>query len=85
MAKLKSERGEINVRQNTEPAYAVKVGKIEYFEKFRGIGRILQSDVTTIPFLSWRTTYPVKEGDVVNYRLEMGPLGLHAVDIAKMP
>ena len=63
----------------------LKVGKIEYFEKFSGMGRILQKDVTTIPFHSQRTTYPVKEGDVVNYRLAMGPLGLYAVDITKKP
>jgi len=62
----------------------LKVGKIEYFEKFSGAGRILQKDATTIPFHSWRTTYPVREGDIVNYRLEMGPLGLQAVDVANV-
>ena len=61
----------------------MKVGRIEYFEKFSGVGRIVQNDVTTIPFHSLRTTYPVKEGDVVNYRLEIGPLGWQAVDITK--
>lgn len=70
--------------QRREAESAVKVGKIEYFEKFSGTGRILQEDATTIPFHSWRTTYPVKEGDIVNYRLEMGSLGLQAVDIANV-
>lgn len=41
--------------------------------------------ITRISFHSNRTTYSVKEGDVVNYRLEMGPMGWHAVDIAKKP
>ena len=62
----------------------LKVGKIEYFEKFSCMGRILQKDATTIPFHGWRATYPVKEGDLVNYRLEMGPLGLQAVDITNL-
>ncbi len=62
----------------------LKVGKIEYFEKFSGAGRILQKDGTTITFYGWRTTYPIKEGDIVNYRLESGSLGLQAVDIANL-
>lgn len=70
--------------QRKEVEDSLKVGKIEYFEKFSGTGRIRQKDATTIPFHSWRTTYSVKEGDIVHYRLEMGPLGLQAVDIANV-
>ena len=85
MAKSKSEDMRSDAQERNQAEDPLKVGKIEYFEKFSGMGRILQSDVTTIPFHSRRTTYPVKEGDVVNYRLEMGPLGLQAVDITKKP
>ncbi|GGA86560.1 hypothetical protein [Puia dinghuensis] len=85
MAKFKSEDTHSDARERNQAEDPLKVGKIEYFEKFSGMGRILQSDVTTIPFHSRRTTYPVREGDVVNYRLEMGPSGLQAVDIAKRP
>ena len=82
MAKDTLGNAERGTGQGKEAEDWLKVGKIEYFEKFTGIGRILQKDATTIAFRSWRTTYPVKEGDIVNYRLEMGPLGLQAVDIA---
>lgn len=84
MAKDTSGNAERGSGQEKEAEDWLKVGKIEYFEKFRGIGRILQKDATTIEFRSWRTTYPVKEGDIVNYRVEMGPLGLEAVDIANV-
>lgn len=85
MATFKSEDRQSGSRERDQAEDALKEGKVEYFEKFSGTGRILQKDVTTIPFNSWRTTYPVREGDVVNYRLERGPLGLHAVDITKKP
>ena len=85
MAKVKSQEVDDNVQQKIEGQDLLKVGKIDYFEKFSGMGRILQKDVTTIPFHSWRATYPVREGDVVNYRIEMGSLGLQAVDITKKP
>lgn len=81
MIRSKAEQADTGAGPGEEAADTLKVGKIEYFEKFSGIGRILQKDATTIPFHSWRTTYPVKEGDIVNYRLEMGPLGLQAVDV----
>jgi len=84
MANDISGNAERGVGQGKEAEDRLKVGKIEYFEKFSGMGRILQKDATTIEFRSWRTTYPVKEGDIVNYRLEMGPLGLQAVDIANV-
>jgi len=84
MAKLKAGHADRDAGQGKETEDALKIGKIEYFEKFSGMGRILQKDATTITFHSWRTTYPVKEGDIVNYRLEMGPLGLQAVDIASV-
>lgn len=84
MAKDTSGNAERGAGQGKEAEDCLKVGKIEYFEKFSGIGRILQKDATMIVFSSWRTTYPVKEGDIVNYRLEMGSLGLQAVDIANV-
>ena len=84
MAKVTSGNAERGAGQGKVAEDWLKVGKIEYFEKFSGIGRILQQDATTIEFRSWRTTYPVKEGDIVNYRLEMGSLGLEAVDIASV-
>ena len=84
MARSKAEHADRGAGQRKETGGPLKVGKIEYFEKFSGMGRILQKDATTIPFHSWRTTYPVKEGDMVSYRLEMGPLGLQAIDVANM-
>jgi hypothetical protein len=85
MSKFKSGGGDSRVRPEDEAQDQLRVGKIEYFEKFSGKGRIIQNDVTIIPFYSYRTTYPVKEGDIVNYRIEMGPMGLQAVDITKKP
>ena len=85
MAKIKSEDMHSNPREGNQAQDPLKEGKVEYFEKFSSIGRILQGDATTIPFHGWRTAYPVKEGDVVHYRLEMGPFGLQAVDITKKP
>ena len=62
-----------------------KEGKIDYFDKFRSFGVILQRDDTRIFFHNSRTTYPVREGDLVNYQVENGPSGWHAVNITKMP
>ena len=84
MKKSIAENADPGAGKEEEAKGLLKVGKIEYFEKFSGMGRILQKDATTIPFHSWRTTYPVMEGDIVNYRLEMGSLGLQAVDIANV-
>lgn len=82
MARAKAEHADRGAEQRNESEGPLKVGKVQYFEKFSGSGLILQKDATTISFHSWRATYPVKEGDIVNYRLEMGPLGLQAVDVA---
>ena len=84
MAKDTAVHTEPGAGQRKGPEDQLKVGKIEYFEKFSGAGRILQKDGTTISFHGWRATYPVKEGDTVNYRLELGPLGLQAVDITNL-
>lgn len=82
MAKYNAEHADRGAGRSNELAGQLKVGKVEYFEKFSGVGRILQKDASTISFYSWRATYPVKEGDIVKYRLKMGPLGLQAVDVA---
>ena len=84
MAKEKVVHTEPGAGQRKGAEDELKVGKIEYFEKFSGAGRIRQKDGTTITFHGMRTTYPVKEGDIVNYRLESGLLGIQAVDIANL-
>ena len=85
MAKIKSKEVQSDSRERDQAQDPLKEGRIEYFEKFSGTSSILQNDGTTILFHNWRATYPVREGDVVNYRLELGPLGWRAVDITKKP
>lgn len=58
-------------------------GKIDYFDNSKGFGFILQNDGAKIFFHISRTTYPVKEGDMVNYTIERGPKGWTAVDVTK--
>lgn len=62
-----------------------KVGRIDYFDGFRNFGVILQRDESRIYFHNSRTTYRIREGDLVNYKLENGPNGWQAVDITKVP
>jgi cold shock CspA family protein len=61
----------------------IKEGKIDYFNGSKGFGFIIQSDGEKIFFHINQTTYPVREGDVVNYTVERGPKGYNAVGVAK--
>jgi len=63
----------------------LKEGKIHYFDSSKGFGFIVQEDGTKIFFHVNQTTYPVKEGDVVNFTVERGPKGWNAVDVSKKP
>ena len=61
----------------------MKEGKIDYFNGSKGFGFIIQTDGEKIFFHINQTTYPVREGDVVNYTVERGPKGYNAVGVAK--
>jgi len=61
----------------------VKEGRIDYCNGSKGFGFIIQNDGEKIFFHINQTTYPVKEGDVVNYTVERGPKGYNAVGVAK--
>ena len=61
----------------------MKEGKIDYFNGSKGFGFIIQNDGEKIFFHINQTTYPVREGDVVNYTVERGPKGYNAVGVAK--
>lgn len=82
---VKAEDIDISVPNRNGAEDPLKVGKIDYFDGFRGYGIILQKDESRIFFHVSRTTYAVKEGDYVNYQLERGPKGWHAVDVTKAP
>jgi cold shock CspA family protein len=74
---------EIGVSRSKEADDPIKEGKIDFFDGSRGFGFIIQNDGDKIFFHINQTTYPVKEGDVVNYGIERGPKGWNAVDVAK--
>ena len=76
---------EIGVSRSKEADDPIKEGKIDFFDGSRGFGFIIQNDGDKIFFHINQTTYPVKEGDVVNYSIERGPKGWNAVGVAKKP
>lgn len=63
----------------------LKEGKIDYFDGSKGFGFIIQTNGEKVFFHINQTTYPVKEGDWVNYTVERGPKGWNAVDVTKKP
>jgi cold shock CspA family protein len=74
---------EIGVSRSKEADDPIKEGKIDFFDGSRGFGFIIQNDGDKIFFHINQTTYPVKEGDVVNYSIERGPKGWNAVGVTK--
>ena len=74
---------EIGVPRNREIDDPIKEGKIDYFDSSKGFGFIIQNDGTKVFFHINQTTYPVREGDVVNFTVERGPKGYNAVGVAK--
>lgn len=76
---------DIGVRKREDNEDPLKEGKIDYFDRSKGFGFILQNDGVKIFFHINQTTYPVKEGDVVNFTVERGPKGWNAVDVTKKP
>jgi cold shock CspA family protein len=63
----------------------LKEGRIDYFDKSKGFGFIIQDNGAKIFFHINQATYPVREGDVVNFTVERGHKGLNAVDVTKKP
>ncbi|HEV3414946.1 MAG TPA: cold shock domain-containing protein [Puia sp.] len=76
---------EIGVPKWREAEDPLKEGRIDYFDNSKGFGFIIQNDGTKVFFHINQTTYPVKEGDIVNFTVERGPKGWNAVDVAKKP
>ncbi|HET6252929.1 MAG TPA: cold shock domain-containing protein [Puia sp.] len=76
---------EIGVPKRQETDDPLKEGKIDYFDRSKGFGFILQNDGTKVFFHINQTTYAVKEGDVVTFMVERGPKGWNAVDVTKKP
>src|SRR5580698_4864434 len=74
---------EIGVPKNREIDDPIKEGKIDYFDSSKGFGFIIQNDGTKVFFHINQTTYPVREGDVVNFTVERGPKGWNAVGVSK--
>lgn len=58
-------------------------GRIDYFDASKGFGFIIQNTGLKIFFHISQATYPVNEGDIVNFTVERGPKGLKAVGVAK--
>jgi cold shock CspA family protein len=82
---INAEDIEIGVPKRDDTEDPLKEGKINYFDGSKGFGFILQEDGTKIFFHVNQTTYPVREGDAVNFTVERGPKGWNAVDVAKKP
>ena len=76
---------EIGVPKRIEEEEPIKEGKIDYYDGSKGFGFILQNDGAKIFFHINQTTYPVREGDWVNYTIERGPKGWNAVGVTKKP
>ena len=74
---------EIGVPKTEHTESLLKEGKVDFFNQSKGFGFILQNDGAKVFFHINQATYPVKEGDIVNYSVERGPKGLNAVDVAK--
>lgn len=74
---------EIGVTKLREVEEPLREGKIDYFDKSKGFGFILQKNGEKIFFHISQATYPVMEGDIVDYSVENGPRGLNAVRVAK--
>jgi cold shock CspA family protein len=85
MRVVRAEEIEIGVPKHSDTEDQPKEGKIHYFDGTKGFGFIIQEDGTKIFFHINQATYPVKEGDVVNYLVERGPKGWNAVDVTKKP
>src|ERR1700761_3231158 len=67
---INAEDIEIGVPKRSEMEDPLKEGKIHYFDGSKGFGFIVQEDGTKIFFHVNQTTYPVREGDVVNFTVE---------------
>jgi cold shock CspA family protein len=82
---INAEDIEIGVPKREDNEDPIKEGKIDYFDRNKGFGFIIQTDGTKVFFHINQTTYPVNEGDVVNFTVERGPKGYNAVDVTKKP
>lgn len=76
---------DIGVPKREEEDDPLKEGRIDYFDRSKGFGFIIQNDGTKVFFHTNQTTYPVKEDDWVNYTVERGPKGWNAVNVTKRP
>jgi len=76
---------EIGVPKWRETEDPLKEGRIDYFDGTKGFGFIIQTDGTKVFFHINQATYPVREGDVVNFTVERGPKGWNAVNVTKKP
>jgi cold shock CspA family protein len=74
---------EIGVPKFRETEDPLKEGKIDYFNESKGFGFIMTNNGAKIFFHINQATYPVQEGDLVNFTVERGPKGLNAVGVAK--
>src|ERR1700761_3236541 len=74
---------EIGVPKMQEVEDAPPEGRIDYFDASKGFGFIVQDNGQKIFFHISQATYPVSEGDIVNFTIEKGPKGLKAVGVEK--
>ena len=74
---------EIGVPLRTETENALKTGRIDYFDQNKGFGFIIQDNGEKVFFHISRTSYPVREGDRVNFTIERGPKDWQAVNVEK--
>jgi len=74
---------EIGVPKHSDIEPALREGKVDYFDSSKGFGFILQANGEKVFFHVNQVTYPIQEGDRVNYTVERGPKGWNAVGVTK--
>jgi len=82
---INAEDIDIGVPKREDNDDPLKEGRIDYFDSSKGFGFIIQTNGDKVFFHINQTTYPVREGDIVNYTVERGPKGWNAVDVTKKP
>ena len=80
---INAEDIEIGVPKSQGYEDAKMEGRIDYYDSSKGFGFIVQNNGVKVFFHINQTTYPVSEGDIVNFTVERGPKGLKAVGVEK--
>jgi len=68
------------------PMDIVRLGTVKFFNDDKGFGFIIDSETKESIFVHINNTIdPIKEGNRVNFEVEMGPKGPNAIKVAQAP